>query len=84
MPEEEEDEPIPLPNVNGTILKKVLEWASYHKDDPPVNEDENPEKRTDDICEWDIEFLKVIILCWVFIGSLVMIFSSCRVCFDFM
>ncbi|XP_011499532.1 PREDICTED: S-phase kinase-associated protein 1-like [Ceratosolen solmsi marchali] len=59
MPEEEEDEPIPLPNVSGSVLKKVLEWANYHKDDPPINEDENPEKRTDDICEWDMEFLKV-------------------------
>ncbi|NP_001135430.1 S phase kinase associated protein 1 isoform X1 [Nasonia vitripennis] len=60
MPEEDDDEePIPLPNVNATILKKVLEWATFHKDDPPVNEDENTEKRTDDICEWDMEFLKV-------------------------
>lgn len=59
MSEEEEEEPIPLPNVNGSVLKKVLEWAQYHQDDAPVNEDENPEKRTDDICAWDTEFLKV-------------------------
>ncbi|XP_058796271.1 S-phase kinase-associated protein 1-like [Phymastichus coffea] len=57
--EEEEEEPIPLPNVVGPILKKVLEWATYHKDDPPLVEDENSEKRTDDICDWDMEFLKV-------------------------
>jgi len=59
MSEDDEEEPIPLPNVNGSVLKKVLEWASFHQDDPPVNEDENPEKRTDDICSWDTEFLKV-------------------------
>lgn len=57
--EEDEEEPIPLPNVVGPILKKVLEWATYHKDDPPLVEDENSEKRTDDICDWDVEFLKV-------------------------
>ena len=30
------------------------------KDDPPLPEDdENKEKRTDDICSWDADFLKV-------------------------
>jgi len=56
---EANDEVVPLPNVNSTILKKVLLWANYHKGDPPVVEDENRDKRTDDICSWDAEFLKV-------------------------
>ncbi|XP_071503508.1 S-phase kinase-associated protein 1-like [Diadema setosum] len=58
--DEDDDDAIPLPNVNSTILKKVLHWCHYHKDDPPPPEDdENREKRTDDICPHDQEFLKV-------------------------
>ena len=56
----QDEEVVPLPNVNAAILKKVIQWASYHKDDPPLPEDdENKEKRTDDICSWDADFLKV-------------------------
>jgi len=58
--EEGEGETIPLPNVNAAILKKVIAWCQYHKSDPPpMEEDDNKEKRTDDIPSWDAEFLKV-------------------------
>merc|ERR1712024_180214 len=58
--EEEEDEVVPLPNVNAAILKKGIQRCTYHKDDPPPPEDdENKEKRTDDISSWDSDFLKV-------------------------
>jgi len=58
--DEDEEEPVPLPNVNAAILKKVIQWCTYHKDDPPPPEDdENKEKRTDDISSWDSDFLKV-------------------------
>jgi len=58
--EEGEDEVIPLPNVNSSILRKVINWATHHKDDPPpAEDDENKEKRTDDISSWDADFLKV-------------------------
>ena len=58
--DEEDEEVVQLPNVNAAILKKVIQWATYHKDDPPLPEDdENKEKRTDDICSWDTDFLKV-------------------------
>jgi len=59
--EEDDQEVVPLPNVNSTILKKVIEWAKYHRDDPPPTgeEEENRERRTDDISPWDQEFLKV-------------------------
>jgi len=51
--------PIPLQNVTAAILKKVLEWCRQHKDDPPYVEVDNREKRTDDIPQWDQDFLKV-------------------------
>ncbi|XP_062902873.1 S-phase kinase-associated protein 1-like [Mobula hypostoma] len=60
MDDEGDDEPVPLPNVNAAILKKVIQWCTHHRDDPsPLEEDENKEKRTDDIPVWDQEFLKV-------------------------
>lgn len=58
--DEEDDEAVPLPNVNAAILKRVIQWCTFHKDDPPPPEDdENKEKRTDDISSWDADFLKV-------------------------
>lgn len=58
--DEDDEEVVPLPNVNSAILRKVIQWATYHKDDPPPPEDDdNKEKRTDDISSWDADFLKV-------------------------
>lgn len=57
---EDDEEEVPVSNVNSAILRKVLEWAEHHKDDPPIPDDnENVEKRTDDIPSWDVDFLKV-------------------------
>ncbi|EDW40065.1 GL18093 [Drosophila persimilis] len=58
--EDKKKEPLVLPNVNSDILRLVLIWAEYHKDDPEPPEDEASfERSTDDIIPWDIEFLKV-------------------------
>ncbi|GMS85110.1 hypothetical protein PENTCL1PPCAC_7285 [Pristionchus entomophagus] len=58
--ENDGQDPIPLQNVNAAILKKVIAWCTFHKDDPPMAEDNDQrEKRTDDIPSWDTEFLKV-------------------------
>src|SRR6218665_3997436 len=58
--QQEEDEEIPIQNVNSSILRKVIQWAMYHHKDPPVSDDDDSqEKRTDDISSWDADFLKV-------------------------
>ena len=59
--EDDTDEEIPLANVSAAILRKVIEWARHHKDDniASADEDDSRERRTDDIPQWDQEFLKV-------------------------
>ena len=59
MEGDDNEEAVPLPNVNTNILKKVIEWSTYHKDDPEPKEDDTTEKRSDDISSWDSDFLKV-------------------------
>lgn len=56
---EESDEPVPLPKVNSTVLKKVLEWAEHHKGDPEPDDDESTQHPVVEVPEWDAEFLKV-------------------------
>jgi len=60
---EDKDE-YPIPNVSHAILKKIIEWCEQHKDDAPVEiEDEDPSyqewKTTAEVPRWDAEFLKV-------------------------
>ncbi|TPX39311.1 hypothetical protein SeLEV6574_g07310 [Synchytrium endobioticum] len=61
----ESETPVPLPNVSGRILAKVIEYCSHHKDDPapPLDEDrdafDSSRKKTDDIDEWDATYIKV-------------------------
>jgi S-phase kinase-associated protein 1 len=56
----ESDQAIPLPNVTGPILEKIIEWCIHHKDDPaPAAEDDVKQKTVDDISEWDANFVKV-------------------------
>ncbi|KAJ3260449.1 hypothetical protein HK103_000591 [Boothiomyces macroporosus] len=51
---------IPLPNVTAHILTKIIEYATHHKDDaPPPPEDEMKAKSSDDIDEWDRDFIAV-------------------------
>ncbi|XP_032505736.1 S-phase kinase-associated protein 1-like [Phocoena sinus] len=58
--DEGDDDPVPVPNVNATILKEVVQWCAHHRDDSPSPQDgEDKEERTDDIPVWDQEFLKV-------------------------
>eukprot|EP01135_Chromosphaera_perkinsii_P006465 Nk52_evm1s508 gene=Nk52_evmTU1s508 len=57
---DDDDNAIPLPNVTGPILSKVIDYCNRHKDDPPMTEeDESKEKNCEDIEPWDAEFCKV-------------------------
>jgi S-phase kinase-associated protein 1 len=53
------DNSVPLPNVNGKVLAKVIDYCKHHVADAPKSEETITEKRTDDISEWDQEFCKV-------------------------
>ncbi|KAJ7940466.1 Skp1 family, tetramerization domain-containing protein [Mycena leptocephala] len=60
----ESDQPIPLPNVSSSVLKKVLEYCEHHRGEPlPAADSEQSQdetrKRTTDISEWDQKFITV-------------------------
>jgi S-phase kinase-associated protein 1 len=53
-------EAIPIPNINESVLKKVVEWCTYHRGDPASTGDEDEGRRkTTDIDEWDQKFMQV-------------------------
>ena len=61
-----DEEVVPLPNVDAFILRKVIQWLTYHKDDSfprkdakKMTDDMDQEMMTEDICPWDVDFLKV-------------------------
>ncbi|KAF9694878.1 hypothetical protein EKO04_007117 [Ascochyta lentis] len=55
------DEAIPIPNVNEAVMKKVLEWCEHHRNDPPASQDDDSDsrKKSTDIDEWDQKFMQV-------------------------
>ncbi|KAI6250752.1 E3 ubiquitin ligase complex SCF subunit sconC [Erysiphe necator] len=52
---------VPIPNVNESVLKKVIEWCEHHKNDPVTSTDDDSDsrKKTTDIEEWDQKFMQV-------------------------
>ncbi|KAI0999599.1 hypothetical protein K3495_g8598 [Podosphaera aphanis] len=52
---------VPIPNVNEAVLRKVIEWCEYHKNDPvtATDDDSDSRKKTTDIEEWDQKFMQV-------------------------
>ena len=58
--DEHDDGAVPIPNVNATILKTVIHWATYHKDGPLPEDDENTDtEKNIDIGDWDNSILRV-------------------------
>ncbi|KAJ6263995.1 hypothetical protein Dda_0134 [Drechslerella dactyloides] len=55
------DAPIPIPNVNEAVLRKVIEWCEHHRNDPPppADDDSDSRKKSTDIEEWDQKFMQV-------------------------
>ncbi|KAI5465814.1 Skp1 family, dimerization domain-containing protein [Mariannaea sp. PMI_226] len=56
-----QDNPIPIPNVNEAVLRKVIEWCEHHRNDPHQLQDDESDarKKTTDIEEWDQKFMQV-------------------------
>jgi hypothetical protein len=52
------EEMIPLPNVPGKILSKVIEYCKFHVE-AAKQVDNKPAKTEDEIKQWDTEFVKV-------------------------
>lgn len=52
---------IPIPNVNGPVLTKIIEWCEHHRNDPPAdaNEENESRRKSTDIEEWDQKFMQV-------------------------
>ena len=67
-------EVIPLPNVSGKILSKVIEYCKYHFEaQNPV--DENSAPTDDEIKTWDQDFVKVDL---VTLLDLILVLSETR------
>ncbi|KAK2011072.1 Skp1 family protein [Colletotrichum eremochloae] len=56
-----QENPIPIPNVNEAVLRKVIDWCDHHRNDPiQTQDDENDaRKKTTEIEEWDQKFMQV-------------------------
>lgn len=58
---DKEEKEIPLPNVKGTVLKKVVEYMTYHCDNP-AKEIDKPLKSSnmaEAVSQWDADYVDV-------------------------
>ncbi|KAK2025795.1 Skp1 family protein [Colletotrichum zoysiae] len=56
-----QENPIPIPNVNEAVLRKVIDWCEHHRNDPVQTQDDENDarKKTTEIEEWDQKFMQV-------------------------
>lgn len=52
------EDAIPLPNVSGRILSKVIEYSRFHVE-AEKKEGDKPAKSDDDVKQWDTKFVDV-------------------------
>lgn len=48
---------MPLPNVSGKILSKIIEYCAFHTD--PVKDEKSGSKSEEEVKAWDADFMKV-------------------------
>jgi hypothetical protein len=50
---------VPIQNVNGTVLAKVLEYVNRHGDTELKDGEEKAKYSEDELKAWDVEYVKV-------------------------
>ncbi|KIK63677.1 hypothetical protein GYMLUDRAFT_71810 [Collybiopsis luxurians FD-317 M1] len=56
----ESSDPIPLPNVSGAILEKVIEFCVQHREEElPIAEEDDTRRRSIEMSDWDRQFINV-------------------------
>eukprot|EP01128_Nolandella_sp_AFSM9_P008488 TRINITY_DN5200_c0_g1_i1.p1 TRINITY_DN5200_c0_g1~~TRINITY_DN5200_c0_g1_i1.p1 ORF type:complete len:184 (+),score=69.31 TRINITY_DN5200_c0_g1_i1:53-553(+) len=53
------DMAIPLHNVTSNILKKVIEYCTYHHEHPTTKSDDKKDQKNEEISPWDKDFCNV-------------------------
>lgn len=53
------EEEIPMSNIDGITLEKVLKWIEYHKNEPQPTSEEIKDKTAESIDSWDERFLDI-------------------------
>lgn len=56
---DDSDLPIPLPNVDGKTLDKIIEWCKNYKDEFKEYEKDDENYRNADIDEWNKKYMEV-------------------------
>lgn len=56
---DDSDSFIPLPNVDGKTLDKIVEWCRHHKDEFKEYENDDEKYRNADIDEWNKKYMEV-------------------------
>ncbi|UYV68961.1 SKP1 [Cordylochernes scorpioides] len=54
-----DDDVIPIENITSNVLKPIIDWLTYHKDDEPSEPIKILKAKPYYISNWDKEFLKM-------------------------